>query len=392
MKIALIFDGIGFGGIERVGVDYIRMLVHSGHQITVYNLNPEANEMEKEIPETVDVKHYKLSRKECPDMYAAMVKRWGWGKYAYVPTYLCLSLYHVGRRLFYIKNKEIYDVAIAFSGHFNDLTFLQKNYLRTKKKVCWVHGCILDYALLSNGYLNLYQKIGNLVTLSSFYEQGVLSYNRFLQGIHTEKIYNPTYVKSREVNAEVVENLKKQYGDFVLTVGRFTKEKDQKTVVRAVKLLKEKYGIQKNLVFVGDGEEKDSVEQLVKELKLENQVFFAGNQYDVQNYYSAAKVLVHSSPAEGLPTVLLEAMSFGVPVIATNSLPGVPEILEGDKHGMVCSVGDYKAIADALCTMFEDDRVREKYIQSGYKRIQDFQPERIKEQLEHYLEQLFLET
>ena len=141
-------------------------------------------------------------------------------------------------------------------------------------------------------------------------------------------------------------------------------------------------------MFVGDGEKQAEVEELTRELKMEQQIFFVGSQYDVQNYYSAASVLVHSSPAEGLPTVLLEAMSFGVPIIATNSLPGVPEILEGEKHGLVCNVGDFEGIAHALYTIITDHDVREKYIQSGYKRIKDFQPEKIQRQLEDYIERL----
>ena len=94
-------------------------------------------------------------------------------------------------------------------------------------------------------------------------------------------------------------------------VGRMAKDKDQATLIRALPYLKEKYSLKKNLVLVGDGSERESLEKLVQEKQLEKQVFFAGAHYDVQNYYMAASVYAHSSPAEGLPTVLLEAMYYG---------------------------------------------------------------------------------
>ena len=71
-----------------------------------------------------------------------------------------------------------------------------------------------------------------------------------------------------------------------------------------------------------------SVKKLVKKLSLEERVFFTGVRYDVQNYYATAKLFIHSSKLEGLPTVLLEAMKYGLPIVATNSKPGVPEILK----------------------------------------------------------------
>ena len=45
MKIAMVFDGLGVGGIERVGIDYMKLLSEDGHDVTVYNLVPSANAM-----------------------------------------------------------------------------------------------------------------------------------------------------------------------------------------------------------------------------------------------------------------------------------------------------------------------------------------------------------
>ena len=110
-----------------------------------------------------------------------------------------------------------------------------------------------------------------------------------------------------------------------------------------------------------------------------------GNRYDVQNYYAASSILIHSSPAEGLPTVILEAMHFGIPVVATNSLPGVPEILEGTQDGLVCPVGDAEKMAEYLYDLITQPELYKKYSQRGKKRIKDFEPENIQKELLEFL-------
>lgn len=387
MRIAMIFDGLGLGGIERVGVDYIKLLSNRGHKIDVYNLLPSAKILENELPEQVKIIHYKLPRKSCPYMYMSSIKRWWWGTYIYLPVYIGLSLWQNVRRSLFSK-KEQYDIAIAFSGHFNDLTFLEKNYIKTKKKVCWLHGGLVDYALMSSGYLKLYQKLKNIVTLSSNMETEVLNVNSFLKELNIKKIYNPTYIGDKVVDKEVVVQLKEKYGDFLLMVGRFTKEKDQKTVVKAVKILFEKYNVKNKLLFVGDGEEEEEVKRYAAQLGMNEQIIFMGRQIHVQNYYAAAKLFLHSSPAEGLPTVLIEAMSFGIPVVATKSMPGVPEILDHGKYGHICEIGNAEEMAEQVYQILSDENEYKKYSDLGCKRSKDFSPEKIGNQVEEFLNSL----
>ena len=160
-------------------------------------------------------------------------------------------------------------------------------------------------------------------------------------------------------------------------VGRFEDDKDQLTVIRARKILEEKYNLKPKLIFVGDGSTLKKCRKYAEKIGLKKDVIFMGERQDVQNFYASAKVFVHSSPAEGLPTVLLEAMNYGLPVVATDSPPGVSEILQNDKYGLRCSIADPYDMADKLALMLTDNEKRENYILQGKKRLEDFSFEKI---------------
>mgnify|MGYP001031383950 FL=1 len=66
MNITFVFDGLQFGGIERVGVEYIKLLSGRNYEITVVNLRPNLNAMEKEIPTDVRILHIPVSRNLAP--------------------------------------------------------------------------------------------------------------------------------------------------------------------------------------------------------------------------------------------------------------------------------------------------------------------------------------
>jgi hypothetical protein len=92
MKIAMVFDGLGFGGIERVGIDYSKLLQELGYSVDIYNLVPNLSDMEVEFPTDCKIIHHKLSNLISPETYSYGVKRWWWGKYAYPVAYIALSI------------------------------------------------------------------------------------------------------------------------------------------------------------------------------------------------------------------------------------------------------------------------------------------------------------
>jgi len=132
----------------------------------------------------------------------------------------------------------------------------------------------------------------------------------------------------------------------ILGVGRLTKQKDFSTLIRAFSLvLRER---EARLLILGEGEERERLEKLIAKLGLCNDVSLCGYVENPYPYMAHAAMLVLSSRWEGLPTVLVEAMALGTPVISTDCPGGSREILEGGKYGKLVPVGDIETLAAAI--------------------------------------------
>lgn len=385
MKIAMVFDGLQTGGIERVGSDFANIFCDLNHEVTVINLVPEKKEMLYLFPPKINYVQYSYPRWLAPEIFT----KYGYGdlirgvifKSGYLLAGICSS---VLKRIYRAQFREKYDVVVAFAGHYNDLHFVADDFAEGNKKVAWLHGSENQYLEISSGYGDLYAKIRNLVCLSNYQDENVAAFNAE-NGIVKRKIYNPTRLGQKQVDAKFAENLRQQYGDFCLMVARMTKEKDHITAVKAMEYLKNSLGLDRKLLFVGEGSEREKVENEVKGTGMEGNVIFVGESKEVQNYYAAASIYVHSSPAEGLPTVLLEALSFGLPVAATDSVPGVREILGDSLCGLISPVRDHRALAENICRLYTDMDLRSTLLAKGKERIKDFSYDTIRGLVDKYL-------
>ncbi len=388
MKAALVFQSLGIGGVERVGVAYAQMFQELGYEVDIYNLEPSANEMEPSFPEGCHIYHKYVPEVLLPDRYFNGVKRWWWGKYAYPILYLGTSSLLYLYRLTMGKRRT-YDIAVAFSGHFRDLTFVSRNFIKGRKKIAWLHvGSLMDNMVASSAYGDIYRKLKNICTLSSDGDYRVLLRNIALRELNIRRIYNPLRLEQNEADAAFVRELKETYGDFLLMVGRFDPDKDQKTVIYAYEKLYQKHGVRNKLVFVGGGSTLEECRALADALGLSNQIVFFGSRQDVANFYSAARLALHSSPAEGLGVVLLEAMKYRLPVVATDSPPGVREVLGNDEYGLTCHVGDPLDMAEKIFRMLTEPDLYDHYQKQGQKRIVDFSYEKIRDELSRILSEL----
>lgn len=131
-----------------------------------------------------------------------------------------------------------------------------------------------------------------------------------------------------------------------IAVGRLSPEKGFSYLIEAINHLVKK-GIDCRLVIFGEGNERSSLEEKITKLSLNANVFLAGFTSDVSRFFSNFNFFILSSLTEGLPMVLLEALSANIPVIAT-SVGGIPELLAYGKGGILVEPGDPIALGNAL--------------------------------------------
>jgi sugar transferase (PEP-CTERM/EpsH1 system associated) len=153
------------------------------------------------------------------------------------------------------------------------------------------------------------------------------------------------------------------------TVGRLDPVKDHRTLFAAMDLLLAS-GIPVRLVVVGDGPERPALEMDIKtRSSLAEQTVFTGNTTHVVSQLNSFDVFVLPSLAEGMSNALLEAMSVGLPCIATR-VGGNPELIEEGLSGLLFNAGDARTLAAHLKTLASDPERRRNLAGNARKRIE----------------------
>ncbi|MBI1336484.1 MAG: glycosyltransferase [Phycisphaera sp.] len=152
-------------------------------------------------------------------------------------------------------------------------------------------------------------------------------------------------------------------------VGRLSAEKAFNLLIRAVhSLAGEGHDIE--CWIAGDGDARGELEKLIENLGMRGRVRLLGFRSDTVALYGAMDVFALSSLREGLPNVVLEAASMGVPIVSTK-VAGVPKMLTDGQSGVLCEVGDAEALTRALRSVVSDADLRRRLAHAGRKLIEE---------------------
>ncbi len=354
-KLLFIYGPLGGGGAERVLIDFLSNLDKEKYDLDLC-LMTEEGILLPEVPAHINIiplwptytNYYKL---------AFRLSKWGITDYLF-------------KRVLTEKLRSKYDVEISFlEGMPLKLHALMNT---NSKKITWVHCDLYNFHYTNHQFkkgeeLKAYDKMDRIVCVSN---DALKALKKRFPACNTPKevIYNPVDIARIQKLSTVFVPAKIERFTIV-AVGRLTMQKKVDRILRLAARL-ENEGIFCHFRIVGDGELKTELQELVKELQIEDCIEFVGFVQNPYPYIKHADLMVVSSGFEGFGLVVCEAMCLGTPVVSTKTA-GPIEIIDNDKYGLLCEHDD-EAIYQAVKKMIQDDSFRTHYEEMGKKRVSDF--------------------
>lgn len=176
-------------------------------------------------------------------------------------------------------------------------------------------------------------------------------------------IYNPFIRKVFKIN--------KHKKKIIMSAGRLTKQKNFSNLIRAF-IKSELYLDGYKLFIYGEGEDKRNLKLLIKDEKMSKVIFLKGYKKKLNREYSKAKIFVLPSIYEGLGNVLIEAINYGTPCIATNCQSGPNEILSFGKGGYIVPIFDVNSLSETLKLSVKNYRLSLKKLKYARSKLSRF--------------------
>jgi glycosyltransferase involved in cell wall biosynthesis len=164
------------------------------------------------------------------------------------------------------------------------------------------------------------------------------------------------------------------------SVGRLSEQKGYSDLISALALAGESIP-NLRLILIGDGELRESLESKAMSLGIEDKVFFVGKVNNVSDYLRQMDLFISSSLWEGLPTVIMEAMLAGVPVVGT-SIPGTTDLITAGVNGWLAPSGNPELLSQEIVKAVQDPVQQQKFKDAARKSVEEFSLERIAEKYE----------
>lgn len=306
-NVALLTPSLERGGMERVVANLSELLEKSGYKVYIYvsTYNKKSAYPHKGRIVTCNCRIDSSSLKREILSY-------------YINAYLIKML----------KKKYMIDVTISFAPEMNLVNVLSGG---KDKKFLTIHNCMsLRNDIESIAYKKSAMLLNNLadgiIPVCKWCSDD-LQMNYRIKPSKLNVIYNPA-----EINRK---NIFTKKDNILLCVGRLEEVKQQWHVIKAFKYVSSVVN-DAELWIVGDGPYENRLKNLVSDLNIDNKVKFLGFVDNVNELYSKAKVLIMTSKSEAFPCVAVEALSNGIPIVASHIPGGLIECMGQQLSGDGC--------------------------------------------------------
>jgi glycosyltransferase involved in cell wall biosynthesis len=378
-KIVFMVINMNIGGTEKALLNMINEMPNDRYEITILMLEKYGGFLDA-IPNEVRVEYledyaaYKhLLNRPVKRTVVNLFKQGQIGKGMELGLAHTFSKIFQNKMLYYnyiLKDlseyKKNYDVAVAYAGPMDFISYFVAKKIKAEKRIQWVHFDVTKIGFDARLCKKLYNMFDKIFVVSNEAENKLVSKVPSIRE-KTEVFLN---VVSKDVILTQAKSGKGFDDDFdgtrILTVGRLSKEKGQDLAIRALaRLIKEGHKVK--WYCLGEGKARSEYEQLISQLNVEEHFVLLGAKSNPYPYIKQCDLYVQPSRYEGYCITLIEARCLQKPIVTTE-VNGASEQIKNNETGLIVKEGDlYNGVLELvqnenLCSEFTRNLGCSKYI------------------------------
>ena len=370
-KILFMMINMNVGGMEKALLNMISEMDNKEYEVTILMLEKYGGFLE-EIPSWVNIQYLEDYNNIKPmlnyppkNVIRDLIKN-----NSYLRAFNLMIMHIItklidDRTLFYkyvFKDyksiEDIYDIAVAYAGPTDYITYYVLNKINAKRKFQWIHFDITKVGFNRKFARNNYKRFDKIFIVSEEAKEklincipelsnnmetfkNIVSKNNIFSKINNQHPYNDNFKGIR-----------------LITVGRLSEEKGQDILIPIVKRLNDD-GYNIRWYCIGEGNLRKKCEELILKYEVGDKFILLGNINNPYNYINASDIYVHSSRHEGYCIALAEAKILNKPIVTTN-FAGAREQIINNKTGLIseCNEND---IYNNIKKLLDSEELRNRF-------------------------------
>jgi glycosyltransferase involved in cell wall biosynthesis len=344
-KVLFMVINMNVGGTEKALLNMISVMPKQEYEITIFMLEKYGEFLDL-IPEWIDIKYldnYKYIKRflnDPPlDVIMSLLIKWKWIAACSMIVLYFISHFKKERSIIYkyllrtIKFEEEYDVAVAYAGPMDFISFFVAEKVNARLKYQWIHFDIAKIGFNQYFANKIYKKFNKILVVS---EEGKNRLINVMPGLKdkTETFRNVLVKEDILKMAECGQGFKDNFdGVRILTVGRLSKEKGQDLTIPVLSQLKNE-GYNVRWYCIGEGKARKEYEKLISDYNVRDDFILLGSTPNPYPYMKECDLYIQPSRHEGFCITLGEAKSFNVPIICTD-FTGANEQIKNNVDGIL---------------------------------------------------------
>lgn len=376
-KVLFVLINMNVGGTEKSFLNLVDQLPQDQYDISLLLLEKKGGLLSQipphirilELKEYADLKPV-LSNTPMHQFNKLLMKRSFKEAFIFISAQMYRKFKNNSRLYYKFLMKDVpelneeFDLAIAYAGPMDFITYLTNYRIKAKEKIQWIHFDVTRIGFDFKFAKDMYEHFNKVYVVS---KQAADKLIHVIPEIENKVEVHENIISSAKIKELASQNEVLKYsGIKIVTVARLTKEKAPE---RALKVCKDLLDNDFNITWhwIGDGHLKNNMRQLINEYNLEDNFILEGSQVNPYPYIQQADIYVQPSEHEGYCITIAEAKALHKPIVTTSTAGAMDQITH-KVTGLITEIND-QSLFDGIKTLLEDPSLRYSLIQTLHKQV-----------------------